>query len=101
MQADRMIDEAFRILSEFVTASCDVVSGLGDEAAGVRMEVESLGIETPVELDLRVRDDGTVAVGCAPPVYPVDVTVAPVLHQLRFTALAEPRGPAAGGERHG
>lgn len=101
MPGDRRIDEAYRWLSELVSASCDVVSGVADEAAGVAMEVEALGIETPVELDVRVDGRGAVELGCAPPIYPVEVTQAPVLHRLRFQAFAEPRPAGAARGRHG
>ncbi len=99
MQGER-IDEAFRWLSELLAAWSDLASDVVDHAAGVRMQLEELGIDTPLELDLRVRAGGMVDLGTAPPLYPVDVTVAPVFHRLRFTALAERRG-AAESERHG
>jgi len=92
--SQRRIDGAFAYLSDNVLAYTDLVGKLTDEDAGVSMLVEELSIETPVELDVHVSDDGQVELGVAPPVYPVDLGVDPVRHRLRFTAVAELSAPA-------
>jgi hypothetical protein len=85
---DDVIDEAFAWLGENVVAYTDIAGEIRDEAAGVRMRIEEMSVDTPVELDVRVDADGHVSLGCAPPLYPVETTFAPVLHRLRFTARA-------------
>ncbi|UJR82741.1 hypothetical protein [Sandaracinus amylolyticus] len=84
---ERDIDEAFAPFRENLLAYTDLTGEIVSRDAGVRMSIESLEVETPIELDVIVGDDGRVSLGCAPPIYGVDVTVAPVLHVLRFRAV--------------
>ena len=93
-------DEAYAWLSENVAAYTDLIGEISDEAAGVRMRAESITIETPVELEIGVEDDGSVRIACAPPVYAVEATLEPVFHRLRFTAVADSR-PQRGGSADG
>ncbi len=87
-------DPAFAFLRENLLAYTDVIGRLSDEEAGVSMWVEELAVETPIELSVQVQADGSLALGVAPPIYAVDVTVEPVLHRLRFTAVADGPAPA-------
>jgi hypothetical protein len=89
---DRTIDEAFSFLGENVAAFTDLIGEIVDHDAGVRMQIEELSIETPVELDVRVDEAGAVHLGCAPPLYAVEATVEPVFHRLRIRAVAKRHG---------
>ena len=53
---------------------------------GVHMYIERFSVESPIELDLRVGDDGAVDIGSVPPLYRVNTTFRPSYHQIRFTA---------------
>ncbi len=85
---DQVIDEAFAVIAANIIAYVDVAGVIEDEDAGIRMSIEELSIETPIELDVRVTADGAVIIGCAPPIYPVERTIEPVLHTLRIRAAA-------------
>lgn len=82
-------DEALGAISENILGYTDFTARLEDPETGVRFDIEELTISTPIELDIVVGPDGKVLLGCAPPLYDVDTTLSPVLHQLRFTAVAE------------
>ncbi len=87
MSARQGIDEAFGVIAENLLGYTDIVGEIVDDDAGVRMEIEELAVTTPIELSLFVRDDGSIEIGCAPPLYDVDVTIQPVLHNLHFRAV--------------
>lgn len=81
------IDEAFVPVGELVPLLLPDLPDLVDEVAGVRSTVTGLEVETPVELDVVVDASGRVVLGGAPPLYHVETSWLPVLHQVRFTAV--------------
>ena len=75
------IDEALLPLHRFIA---DLVeAGLGLESDGVRMGIESLGIEMPLTLDVVMQQDGRLAIGAAPPLYYFETSLAQVHHPLK------------------
>ena len=88
------MDEAFVPLHEMVLGMAATGDIRSDEH-GIHMYVERLGVESPIELDLTVRSDGSVEIGSVPPLYRVDTSVLPSFHTIRFTA--ELTGGAEGG----
>lgn len=80
------IDEAFVPLGDLVPLLLPDLPDLVDERAGVRSRVTGVELETPVELDIRVDDDGRVSLGGSPPLYHLETSWLPVLHQVRFSA---------------
>lgn len=83
------LDPAFALLRDNIAAYSDLVGEVRDDAAGVRMQLEEVTIETPIELEVHVGPDGKLELGCAPPVYPVEVSVEPILHRFRVTLIVE------------
>jgi hypothetical protein len=85
------IDEAFATLGQNLESYLDLPARLegsfGDER--VVLSAEEIAITTPIELSIAVAEDGTVAIGCAPPLYAIETTVVPVFHTIRFTAVAD------------
>jgi hypothetical protein len=78
------IDEAMLAMSEFVVQMSDVEGYLVDEEMMTSMQLEKVGLSIPIQLDLHVRDDGTVRLGCSPPLYYAATTILPVFHQLNI-----------------
>jgi hypothetical protein len=79
------MDEAFVPLHEMVLG----MAARGDirsDALGIHMYIDGFAIETPIELDVVVGDDGAVTLGSVPPLYRVDTSLRPAYHQIRFTA---------------
>lgn len=80
------LDEAFLPLHELVPLLLPDLPDLVDEEAGVRSRVTAVELETPVELDVVLDDAGRAVLGGAPPLYHLETSWLPVLHQLRLTA---------------
>lgn len=81
------MDEAFVPLAELVPDLLPEVPDLVDEEAGVRTWVTGYEVDTPVELDIAVRPDGSVELGASPPLYHVETSTLPVFHAIRVVAV--------------
>lgn len=83
---DVLIDEAFVQLSEHLKALANIRGTVcEDEEAGFSTRVERIKAEMPVELDVRVEEDGTVNLGSTPPVYYANTSLQPVFHYMKIT----------------
>ncbi|MEM9820552.1 MAG: hypothetical protein AAF985_05750 [Bacteroidota bacterium] len=84
---DRKIDEDFLGFSEFVEQLASVdgkVSGIeADEA--ISMEIETVKMGLPFQMDIAVAEDGTVALGGVPPLYYTETSFMPAFHQIEIT----------------
>lgn len=78
------IDEALLPLHVFIGELTEVVAGFEDANHGVRMEIEALGLEMPLTLDVFTREDGSLAIGAAPPLYYVSTSVEQVHHPVKL-----------------
>jgi hypothetical protein len=79
------MDEAFIPLHEMILG----MAARGDIRAddhGIHMYIDRFSVESPIELDLSVHDDGSIGIGSVPPLYRVSTTFRPSYHQIRFTA---------------
>ncbi len=90
------MDEAFIPLHRLVPALLPVLPDLVDEEAGTRSYVTAYEVSTPIELDITRRDDlpgsdadPSVEIGSVPPLYHLETSLPPVLHQLRLLAVRE------------
>jgi hypothetical protein len=79
------MDEAFVPLHELMLG---VAAGgdLRSDEHGVRMVIDRFSVSSPIELDVTVQGDGSLAIGSVPPLYRVETTYRPSFHQIRFTA---------------
>jgi len=86
------VDEAFLPLAELVPGLLpslpDIYAAFDDET-GVRTQIMGYDVTSPIELDVAVRPDGSVAIGGAPPLYHLDTSTPPVLHGLHVVAVRE------------
>jgi len=80
------MDEAYLPLGELVPELLPEVPDLYDEEAGIGMLVTGYGVETPVELSIGVRPDGSIELGSTPPLYHVATSTLPVFHAIRMVA---------------
>lgn len=80
------MDEAFVPLHQLVPALLPLLPDLVDEEAGTRTRVTGYEVSTPLELDVTL-EGGEVRIGSAPPLYHLETSVLPVLHQVRITAV--------------
>jgi hypothetical protein len=82
------MDEAFIPLHEMIVGMA-AGGDIHSDDAGVHMYIDRFSVDSPIELDLSVADDGEVAIGSVPPLYRVTTTYRPSYHQIRFTAALE------------
>jgi hypothetical protein len=90
-----MIDDAFLPFREIVSRMLAFDGVIADDEAGVRSEIVSCAIDSPVELDLSRDGAGNLQIGTTPPLYYVDTSIRPVFHRMRFTAVRN-----GGGDGH-
>lgn len=79
------MDEAFVPVGEMIRGMA-AAGDIGGAQLGVRMYIDRFTVQTPIELDLSTRADGTVAIGTVPPLYRVDTSLRPSFHQISSTA---------------
>lgn len=79
------MDEAFVPLHQLILGMA-AGGDLRSPDGGIHMYIHRFTVESPIELDLTARDDGTVAIGSVPPLYRENTTFRPSFHQIRFTA---------------
>ena len=79
------MDEAFVPLHQMILGMA-AGGELRSADGGIRMFIHRFAVESPIELDLTERDDGSVAIGSVPPLYRENTTFRPSYHQIRFTA---------------
>lgn len=80
------MDESFVPLSVMIRDMGSPPADLVDEDAGVHTYVTRFELESPVELDIGVDENGRVVIGSIPPLYVVDTSYRPAYHRIRFTA---------------
>ena len=83
------IDEALVPFHEHINAMLDIEGYIKNDDAGCSSMIEEVGIESPVQLDIIVDDEGKVTIGSSPPLYYVDTAVQPIFHSIRFRAVPE------------
>ena len=86
---DALVDEAMLEMGEFVSQMTDVDGDLADAETGTALRVEKVSMSMPIQLDLLVREDGSVILGASPPLYYADTTFMPVFHQLTINLIVE------------
>jgi hypothetical protein len=79
------MDEAFIPLHQMILGMA--ASGdLRSEEHSIHMYIRRFSVESPIELDLSVRADGSLAIGSVPPLYRENTTFRPSFHQISFSA---------------
>lgn len=78
------VDEAMLEMGDFVAQMSDIEGLLVSEEEAMVMQAEKVSLDIPIQLDLRVQEDGTVVIGTSPPLYYVETTIMPVFHQMQL-----------------
>ncbi|MDG4862428.1 hypothetical protein P8605_30255 [Streptomyces sp. T-3] len=81
-------DELRGSLGELITRLC-AAAQVDDAELGGAMHVASLGLDLPVELDVRPDADGTLQVRACPPTQRVATTYLPVFHRMTVRITGE------------
>src|SRR5687768_5074010 len=86
---DSLVDEAMLGIGEFVSQMTDVDGYMFDTEMSTALRVEKVEMSMPMQLDIQVREDGSVILGGSPPLYYTETTFSPVFHQLTINIIAE------------
>jgi hypothetical protein len=80
------MDEAFHPLSDMVVdlVSHDPIVGVSED--GTRLRMTAIEIDSPIELDVTLDEDGKIRIGLTPPIYGIKTGVMPSFHQIRLRA---------------
>lgn len=84
---ENQIDEAFLSFPELIENLSDV-DGVFEEVMDdekIKMEIESIKMELPIQLDVVVDENGKVLLGSVPPLYDIQTSFDPVFHQIGLT----------------
>ncbi len=86
IQQDRtsLIDESMMSPSEMIEMFTEPVEEIIDEDEGVSMHIQGIEMDLPVQLMVAMDNDGAVQIGITPPLYKLETSFTPVMHQLRF-----------------
>lgn len=84
------MDQAFVPLARLLEALWVVDPEYRDDEAGVHSYVTGCEVESPIELDVS-REGGALHIGSVPPLYPLQTSVAPVMHRVRIVVAGERR----------
>lgn len=84
-EAETTIDEAMLEIGDFVSQMSDIDGYLTSEEAEFALEMEKVDLDMPLQLDIRVAEDGRVNIGSSPPLYYVETTIMPVFHQIQIS----------------
>jgi hypothetical protein len=74
------------------TGVADLDAGLLDPELELGMRLERAAIDTPIELDVLVDEDGGVSIVGAPPTQHVETTYMPVFHHIDLVVTADGDG---------
>jgi hypothetical protein len=78
------IDEAMLEMRDFVAQMADVEGYLYEPEMLASVQLKSVDLSMPMQLDLHVRKDGSLSLGGSPPLYYADTTIMPVFHQIKI-----------------
>lgn len=89
---DDIIDSAFIPMSKYINALKDIEQvSYRDEQAGFRLDLDKMTVEMPIEMDIKVDENGEVHLGSTSPIYYANTSLQPVYHKIRITIEGEER----------
>jgi hypothetical protein len=74
------------------TGVADLDALLLDPEVGIGMRLGRAAIDTPIELDVLVDDEGGVSIVGAPPTQHIETTYMPVFHHIDLVVTADGDG---------
>ncbi len=81
-----MIDEAFLPFNQLIEKMSEIDGEIYDDGNGIHSYIYEFDIESPIELDIIVNEEGKVQIGIVPPMYRVETSFRPSYHNIRFSA---------------
>jgi hypothetical protein len=95
--ADRdytLLDQELLPFAEVVHALAEIEGVVGDDQWGMKMSVEEIEIDMPLEFDIMTDENGNVVLGGAPPTQTIETSFMPVFHRVKvgIKILSEAHG---------
>ena len=82
-------DEYLHPFARMFESFCDVETSVGGAEEGIALRLDEARLDLPIELDVGVTDEGTVALAGAPPTQHVETTYMPVFHRISLSIRAD------------
>ncbi len=81
------LDEMKLPFSEYLQKITVLKAGsfIDTDQFGFSINIESVHIETPFEMEIEVDENGQVTMGVSPPIYYVATSIEPVFHAMKLT----------------
>jgi hypothetical protein len=79
-----MIDQELLPLAEIVYALSEIEGAVGDDAWGMKMSVDEIEIDMPLEFDIMTDDNGKIVLGGSPPTQTIETSFMPVFHRVKI-----------------
>lgn len=73
---------------DFVLGFTDFTDEMKNDQLGFACSVTNVQVDMPVEMALKVDDNGNVDLASAPPTQQIETTIFPVLHRMRLNLVA-------------
>lgn len=89
MNPKDQIDEAMFPLNEHVRELLNLDGLVENLDSGIRMEIFEATVESPVQLEIIVEEDGKITLGSSPPLYYELTSIMPVFHAMKITMTNE------------
>ena len=74
---------------DFVTGFTDIADEMKNDEVGISCSITDVKVDLPVEIGVKVDDDGNVSLASAPPTQQIDTTIFPVLHRMQLCLVLE------------
>jgi hypothetical protein len=79
-----LIDRELLPIAEVIHSLSEINGVVEDENWGLRMSIDEIEVEMPMELDIMTDDDGNLVLGSAPPTQTIETTFMPVFHKIKL-----------------
>jgi hypothetical protein len=83
-----VMDQALFPMGQLLVSISEIQGELKDDICS--MSIESVKIEMPFELDVRVDSNGRLVVGGSPPTQQLETTFMPVFHKMKVNIQVLP-----------
>ncbi|MFZ6012343.1 MAG: hypothetical protein ACOYXT_18515 [Bacteroidota bacterium] len=79
-----LIDPKLVPIAEMITSLSELEGAVEDEGWGLKMSIEEIEIEMPMEFDIMTDDLGNLVLGSAPPTQTIETSYMPVFHKVKL-----------------
>ncbi len=78
-----LIDQRLLPIAEVIQSLSELDGVVEDEDWGLKMSIDEVVIDMPMEFDIMTDDEGNLVLGSAPPTQTIETTFMPVFHRVK------------------